>query len=79
MDRGRGVLVKWSLTFKVGYFIKRRASFETRRNYNIPLLISKSENVISCQQRCLPLTSAILKLVGFVLKFNQYSKAKTNA
>ena len=38
---GRGVgvevLVKCSLTFKVGYLIKRGAFFETRRNYNIPL------------------------------------------
>ena len=40
---------KCSLTFKVGYVIKKGAYFETRRNYNIPLLISKSENVISCQ------------------------------
>ena len=46
---GRGGLVKCSLTFKVGYLIKSGAYFETRRNYNIPLLISKSENVISCQ------------------------------
>ena len=44
-----GVLVKCSLTFKDGYLIKRGAYFETRRNYNIPLLISKSENVISSQ------------------------------
>ena len=46
---GGGGLVKCSLTFKVRYLIKRGAYFETRRNYNIPLLISKSENVISCQ------------------------------
>ena len=46
---GGGVLVKCSLTVKVGYLIKRGAYFETGRNYNIPLLISKSENVISCQ------------------------------
>ena len=46
--RGGG-LVKCSLTFKVGYLVKRGAYFETRRNYNIPFLISKSENVISCQ------------------------------
>ena len=47
---GRGeMLVKCSLTVKVGYLIKRGAYFETRRNYNILLLISKSENVISCQ------------------------------
>ena len=50
--RGRGgggeMLLKCSLTFKVGYLIERGAYFETRRNYNIPLLISKSENVISC-------------------------------
>ena len=44
-----GGFVKRSLTFKVGYLIKRGAYFETRRNYNISLLISKSENVISCQ------------------------------
>ena len=44
-----GGLVKCSLTFKVGYLIKRGAYFETKRNYNTPLLISKSENVISCQ------------------------------
>ena len=51
MDGGGGgeVLVKCSLTLKVGYFIKRGAYFETKRNYNIPLSISKSENVISCQ------------------------------
>ena len=48
-EGGGGLLVKCSLTFKVGYLIKRGAYFETRRNYNIPLLISKSENVISCQ------------------------------
>ena len=51
--RGRGkggeMLAKCSLTFKVGYLIKRGAYFETIRNYNILLLISKSENVISCQ------------------------------
>ena len=47
---GRGeMLAKCSLTFKVGYLIKRGAYFETIRNYNILLLISKSENVISCQ------------------------------
>ena len=46
---GVGGLVKCGLTFKVGYLIKRGAYFETRRNFNIPLLISKSENVISCQ------------------------------
>ena len=46
---GGEVLVKCSLTFKVGYLIKRGAYLETVRNYNIPLLISKSENVISCQ------------------------------
>ena len=46
-ERGE-VLVKCSLAFKVGYLIKRGAYFETRRNYNILLLISKSENVISC-------------------------------
>ena len=46
--RGGG-LIECYLTFKVGYLIKRGAYFETRRNYNIPLLISKSENVISCQ------------------------------
>ena len=61
-----GELVKCSLTFKVGYSIKRGAYFETRRNFNMPLLISKSENVISCQQRCLPLMSATLKMVGIV-------------
>ena len=44
-----GGLVKCSLTFEVGYLIKRGAYFETGRNYNIPLLISKSENVMSCQ------------------------------
>ena len=44
--RGGGV-VKCSLTFKVGYLIKRGAYFETRRSFNIALLISKSENVIS--------------------------------
>ena len=33
----------------VGYLIKRGAYFETRRNFNIPFLISKSENVIFCQ------------------------------
>ena len=44
-----GGLVKCCLTFKVGYLIKRGAYFETRRNFNMPLLISKSENVISCQ------------------------------
>ena len=49
--RGGGgeMLAKCSLTFKVGYLIKRGAYFETIRNYNILLLISKSENVISCQ------------------------------
>ena len=47
-DRGGG-LVKRSLTFRVGYLIKRRAYLETGRNFNIPLLISKSENVIYCQ------------------------------
>ena len=79
-EGGRGAgLFKCSLTFKVGYLIKRGAYLETRRNYNVPLLISKSENVISCQQRCLPLTSATLKLVGFVPKFDQYSKAETKA
>ena len=46
---GVGVLVKCSLIFKVGYLIKRGAYFETRKNFNILLLISKSENVISCQ------------------------------
>ena len=46
--RGGG-LVKCSLTFKVGYFVKRGAYFETRKNFNIPFLISKSENVIACQ------------------------------
>ena len=46
--RGGG-LVKRSLTFKIGYLIKRGAYFETRRDFNIPLLISKSENVIYCQ------------------------------
>ena len=46
---GGGRLVKCSLTFKVEHLIKRGAYFETRRNYNILLLISKSENVISCQ------------------------------
>ena len=74
-----GGLVKCSLTFKVGYLIKKGAYFETRRNFNIPLLISKSEDVISCQQRCLPLTSATLKMVGIVPKFDQYSKAETKA
>ena len=44
-----GGFVKCSLTFKVGYLIKRGAYFETGRNFNIPLLISKSENVMSCQ------------------------------
>ena len=70
--QGWGGLVKCSLTFifKVGYFFKREAYFETRRNYNIPLLISKSENVISCHWRCLPLSSVTLKLVGFVPKFD---------
>ena len=48
LSGGGRVLIKCSLTFKVGYLIKRGAYFETRRNYNIPLLISKSENVISC-------------------------------
>ena len=67
--RGGG-LVKCSLTSKVGYLIKRGAYFETGRNFNIPLLISKSENVISCQYRCLPLTSATLKVVGIVPKFD---------
>ena len=44
------MLAKCSLTFKVGYFlIKRGAYFETIRNYNMLLLISKSENVMSCQ------------------------------
>ena len=48
--RGGGeMLAKCSLTFKVGYLIKRGAYFETIRNYNILLLISKSENVMSCQ------------------------------
>ena len=61
-----GGLVKCSLTFKVGYLIKRGAYFESRRNFNIPLLISKSENVISCQQKCLLLSSATLKMVGIV-------------
>ena len=42
---GGEVLVKCSLTSKVGYLIKRGVYFETRRNYNIALLISKSENV----------------------------------
>ena len=46
---GGQMLAKCSLTFKVGYLIKRGAYFETIRNYNILLLISKSENVISCQ------------------------------
>ena len=46
---GGEVLVKCSLTFKFGYLIKRGAYFETRRHYNILLLISKSENVIPCQ------------------------------
>ena len=36
-----GGLVKCFLTFKVGYLIKRGAYFETGRNFNIPLLISK--------------------------------------
>ena len=36
-------LVKCFLTFKVGYLIKRGAYFETRRNFSIPLLLSKSE------------------------------------
>ena len=63
-----GGLVKCSLTFKVGYLIKRGAYFETRRNFNIPLLISKSENVISCQWRCLPLSSATIKMVSIVPK-----------
>ena len=44
-----GGLVKCSLTFKVGYLIKRGAYFETRENFNIPLLISKSENVMPWQ------------------------------
>ena len=44
-----GGLVKRSLTFKVGYLVKRGAYFETIRNFNIPLSISKSENVIHCQ------------------------------
>ena len=35
-SRGGG-LVKRSLTFKVGYLIKRGAYFETKRNFNIPL------------------------------------------
>ena len=48
VGRGGG-LAKCSFTFKVGYLTKKGAYFETRRNYNIPLLISKSENVISCQ------------------------------
>ena len=46
---GGEMLAKCSLTFKVGYLIKRGAYFETIRNYNILLLISKSENVMSCQ------------------------------
>ena len=41
-----GRLVKSCLTFNL---IKRGAYFETIRNFNIPLLISKSENVIYCQ------------------------------
>ena len=61
-----GGLVKCCLTFKVGCLIKRGAYFETGRNFNVPLLISKSENVISCQWRCLPLSSATLKMVGIV-------------
>ena len=64
-----GGLVKCCFTFKVGYLIKRGAYFELEE-INIPLLISKSENVISCQWRCLPLSSATLKMVGFVLSFN---------
>ena len=53
--RGRGgggrerCLLNVLSLFKVGYLIKRGAYFETIRNYNILLLISKSENVISCQ------------------------------
>ena len=43
-----GGLVKCCFTFKVGYLIKRGAYFELEE-INIPLLISKSENVISCQ------------------------------
>ena len=43
-----GGLVKCCLTLKVGYLIKRGAYFELEE-INIPLLISKSENVISCQ------------------------------
>ena len=76
--RGRG-LVKCSLTCKVGYLVNSGAYFEARRNFNIPLLISKSENVISFQWRCLPLTSATLKMIGIVPKFDWYSKAKTKA
>ena len=46
---GRCLLNVLSLLRLHGYLIKRGAYFETRRNYNISLLISKSENVISCQ------------------------------
>ena len=48
---------KCSLTFKVGYLIKRGAYFETRRNFNIPLLIYLSKwlalfpDVINIQKR----------------------------
>ena len=49
---GGGGLIECYLTFKVGYLIKRGAWFETRRNYNIPLLIlvmflKNCQNVLS--------------------------------
>ena len=56
-----GGLVECFLTFKVGYLIKRGVYFESRINFNMPLLISKSENVISCQWRCLPFRQQLSK------------------
>ena len=45
---GGGGLVKCS-HFQSWVFNQERSLFETRRNYNILLLISKSENLLSCQ------------------------------
>ena len=38
---GGGGLVKCSFTLKVGYLIKRGTCFETRKKFDLPLLISK--------------------------------------
>ena len=68
-----GDLLNVLLLLRLGiYLMKRGAYFETRRSFNIPLLLLKSENVVGC----LPLTSATLKMVCIVPNLISIQKRK---